>query len=402
MPKFSYNAITQAGTNITGTMDAETREQAMEMLGSRGYIPTRVKPARGEKGKGPGLHFGGVRTRDLILFTKQFATMLRAGLSILELLRVLEEQTENPKLRQVVAKMTSDIREGEGLHEAMGKHPRVFPPLYLSMIRAGERSGALPDVLDRLIYITSHEAKVKSDIKGALTYPAIVVFALVIAFFVLLTFVVPKFVRIFESAGIDLPLPTVICFQLYRFLSDYWYLAGGALILAVVAVVMWFRTEQGAYLRDRFLMKVPFLGPLFQKAAMSRFASIFAILQSSGVTVLESMRILSGTIGNAAIAREFDSLRTSLEEGRGISAPLRQARYFTPMTVNMISIGEESGNLDDMLRDVSTHYDEEVEFAVGRMSEAITPVLTIGLAAVVGFFALAIFLPMWDLAKVVK
>jgi type IV pilus assembly protein PilC len=402
MPKFSYSAYTASGTSVSGTMEAESRQHCMEILGAKGYIPNKVTRAR-EKAKGGGMGgFGGVRAKDLILYTKQFSTMLRAGLSILELLRVLEEQTENARLRETIALMSQDIREGSSLYGSMRKHPRVFPPIYLSMIKAGEMSGALSDVLDRLIYIISHEHKVKNDIKGALSYPIIVILALVIAFFVLLTFVVPKFVRIFESAKIDLPIPTQICFTLYKFLLAYWAPCLFGCIGLGVFLYFYMKSPQGKYTRDWLFLKFPLLGPLFVKGAMSRFASIFAILQSSGVTVLESMRILSGTIGNAAIAREFDKIRESLEEGRGISAPLRKARYFTPMTINMIAIGEESGNLEEMLREISRHYDEEVEYAVGRLAEAITPILTIGLAAVVGFFALAIFLPMWDLAKVIK
>ena len=174
------------------------------------------------------------------------------------------------------------------------------------------------------------------------------------------------------------------------------------IVAIIVGSVLYFRTPSGEFVKDNYLMKLPVLGPLFIKSAMSRFASIFAILQSSGVAVLDSMAILSSTIGNSAISREFDRIRDQLEEGRGIAAPLQSAKYFSPMVVNMVAIGEESGNLDEMLREVADHYDTEIEYAVHKLSEAIGPLLTVGLAAVVGFFALAIFLPMWDLTKMVK
>jgi type IV pilus assembly protein PilC len=219
---------------------------------------------------------------------------------------------------------------------------------------------------------------------------------------VLLTFVIPKFVNIFLGAGLKLPLPTVICMFLYDFFSEYWYLLLGGVAAMIVALNYYLRTDQGRYVRDAFLMKVPIIGPLFIKAAMSRFASIFAILQSSGVSVLDSMKILSGTIGNTAIARQFDMINERLEEGRGIAVPLKSAKYFTPIVTNMIAVGEESGNLDEMLKEVSDHYDVELEYAMKKLSDAIGPILTIGLAAVVGFFALAIFLPMWDLIKIVR
>lgn len=315
------------------------------------------------------------------------------------LLQVLENQTQNPKLRNVAATMAQDIREGSTLYSAFRKHPKVFSELYCSMVRAGETSGALPEVLERLSYIIEHEHKIRSDIKSALQYPITVLIALGIAFFVLLTFVIPKFVTIFKNVGLVLPLPTVICIWLNEFLIGYWYLALGLVGAVIIGLSQYFKTDQGKYVRDSLILKVPILGPLFIKTAMSRFASIFAILQSSGVPVLESLRILSGTIGNAAIAKEFDRIRDLVEEGRGIAAPLRSAKYFTPMVINMIAIGEESGNLDDMLREISIHYDDEVGYAVKKMSEALGPVLVVGLAGVVGFFAMAIFLPMWDLTK---
>ncbi len=321
---------------------------------------------------------------------------------MLNLLQVLENQTQNLKLKKVAASMAQDIRQGSTLYDAFRKHPKVFPDLYCSMVRAGESSGALPNVFERLIYIIEHEHKVKSDIKSALQYPMVVVVTLVIAFFVLLTFVIPKFVGIFESAGIELPLPTKICILMYNFLVNYWYLCIGGLVAGILALVYYFRTKQGKYVRDSFMLKIPIFGPVFLKAAMSRFASIFAILQSSGVRVLDAITILSGTIGNTAISREFERIRDRLEEGRGISSPLSSAKYFTPMVINMVAIGEESGNLDDMLREVSTHYDDEVEYAVKQLSGAIGPILIVGLAAVVGFFAMSIFLPMWDLTKMVR
>jgi type IV pilus assembly protein PilC len=223
-----------------------------------------------------------------------------------------------------------------------------------------------------------------------------------VAFFVLLTFVIPKFVNIFTNAGLVLPLPTKICMALYTFMANNWYWIVGGVILGIVALISYFRTESGRLVRDTALLQIPVIGPLLLKAAVSRFASIFSILHASGVDILDSMRILTGTIGNAAVARELDSIRGRLEEGRGIAEPLRSTKYFTPMLINMVAIGEETGHLHEMLQEVANHYDTEVEYSMHKLSEAIGPVLTIGLAAVVGFFALAIFLPMWDLTTMVK
>ena len=406
MPKFSYRAITETGTTTSGEIEAESLEGANNILASRGYIPTRVKAEQPTLG---GLQLSSIRERfspikapELILFTKQFKTMFDAGVAMMNMLGILQEQTENLKLRRILGIMHQDIKEGASLYEAFSKHKKVFPPLYCSMIRAGEASGALPEVLERLIYIIEHEHKVRSDIKSALTYPTIVVVFLFTAFLVLITQVIPKFVNIFKSAGLNLPLPTQICLLIYEFLSNYWHFILGGVAVVVIFIYYYLKTDQGKLTRDTILMNLPLLGPLFRKSAVSRFASIFSILQSSGVDVLDSMDILAGTIGNAAVARELEGIKDSLAEGRGIAGPLGQAKYFTPMLINMVAIGEESGKLESMLRDVAEHYDTEVEYSMKKLSEAIGPLLTVGLAAVVGFFALAIFLPMWDLTKIAK
>jgi type II secretory pathway component PulF len=406
MPKFFYQAINENGNSVTGTLEAESIEMTNNILTSRGYIPTRVTEARRVSS---GISWTGIKETltpikalELIIFTKQFRTMLQAGVPIIKLLHVLENQSENLKLKKIADSMAQDIKEGSSLYDAFRKYPKTFSPLYCSMVHAGESSGALPEILQRLTYIIEHEHKIKSDIKSALQYPIIVFLFLGVAFFVLLTFVIPKFLNIFQKAGLDLPMPSRICMFLYQFLATYWALVVGGVAAGVVALICYFKTEQGKYIRDAYLMKLPILGPLFIKAAMSRFASIFAILQSTGVTVLDSMRILSGTIGNAAISREFDRIKDRLEKGRGIAEPLKSSKYFTPMVINMVAIGEESGNLDEMLGEVSVHYDSEVEYAMKKLSESIGPIMTIGLACVVGFFALAIFLPMWDLTKFVK
>ena len=406
MPKFSYRAITETGATTSGEIEADSLEVANNLLASRGYIPTRVKA---EQPAFSGLQMSKIREQlspvkapELILFTKQFKTMINAGVNMMNMLEILEEQTENPKLRTILSKMHQDIKEGASLYEAFSKHPKVFSPLYCSMIQAGEASGALPEVLDRLIYIIEHEHQVKSDIKSAMTYPLIVVVFLFAAFLVLITQVIPKFVNIFNNAGLTLPLPTKICLLIYTFLSNYWYLLIGGTAVAALFLYYYLKTDQGKLVRDTIMMKVPLIGPLFVKSGISRFASIFSILQASGVDVLDSMDILSGTIGNAAIGGELNSIKDSLAEGRGIAGPLGQAKYFTPMLINMVAIGEESGNLENMLRDVAEHYDTEVEYSMKKLSEAIGPLLTVGLAAVVGFFALAIFLPMWDLTLMAK
>ncbi|MCP3941892.1 MAG: type II secretion system F family protein [Desulfobacteraceae bacterium] len=408
MTTFTYCAINENGNEITGEIIADSEEIALKMLASRGHIPEGVEEKSESFLEGSNFltrieeNLTPVKPRDIILFTKQLKTLIQAGVAMVQILAIMEAQTENKRLRAIIGRLSEDIREGSSLFDAFVRHKKVFSPLYCSMIKAGETSGALPEVLDRLIYIIDHEHKVKSDIKAALRYPLIVVCFLGVAFFVLLTVVIPKFVTIFERAKIELPLPTKICLVLYNIIHNYWVFILLGSVLGIIVLVKFFRTEQGRYLRDRFLMNLPLVGPLIVKSAMSRFASIFSILQSSGITVLESMDILSNTMGNAAITREFVKLKQLLREGRGIARPLGQAKYFTPMVINMVAVGEESGKLDNMLEEIATHYDVEVEYSTKQLSEAVGPLLTIGLAAVVGFFALAIFLPMWDLTKMVN
>lgn len=406
MPIYSYKAINDSGVTVTGTLETDSQETATEILVRRGLIPSKVIDLKTGRPFSSFLsfleRFRRVKAQELILFTKQFRTMIRAGVPMMTLLHTLETQTEDPLLRRIILSMTQDVSEGSSLYDSFRKFPRVFSPLYCSMVRAGEASGALPEVLERLVYIMEHEHQMKSDIRSALQYPFIVLGFLVVAFFVLLTYVIPKFSVIFSRAGLELPLLTRICIAMYNFLVNYWVFIIAVVLAAAVFLFYYLRTEKGRLQRDAILMNLPLVGPLFNKAAMSRFASIFSILQSSGVAVLESMQILSGTINNEAIAKEFRKITERLEEGRGISVPLRQSKYFTPIVINMVAIGEESGNLEEMLNDVSTHYDDELKYAMKRLSDSIGPIMTVGLAVVIGFFALAIYMPMWDLTKMVR
>jgi len=404
MGRYTYTAIDESGRETQGSVDADTSDQANDALAARGFTVTRlaVQGATNETAdRGSWTdRLRTVGTEELILFTKQLGTMLRAGIHVLRIFDILQSQSENPRLKKVCGTIAADLRAGTTLHVALMKHRTVFPSLYCSMVLAGETGGALPQVLQRLVYVVSHEHKVKSDVRTALQYPALVLFALTAAFVALITLVIPRFATVYEKMRITLPLPTRICLSLSAAMRDGWpWIVGGIAVL--VGLVAWaVRTERGRYLRDRLLMIVPLIGPLVVKASLSRFSSILSILQSTGVGILDSFEILAGTIGNAAISRELTGIQTQLEQGRGLARPFASARYFTPMFVNMVAIGEESGNLDEMLREVSSHYDAEVEFATKRLTTALGPALTVLLAAMVGFFALAVYLPMWDLAKI--
>lgn len=406
MPQFNFTAITANGKTIEGTMEAASIADAQGQIARQGQIPVRVTPAKTTSSAQTSilakLFAKKVDTPEIILFTKQLRTMLRTGIPIMKTLSILAEQTKNPTMQVALAQMEKEVQEGSTLTAVFKRQSHIFSTLYCGLVNAGESSGTMAEILDRITYILEHEYKVKRDIKSALAYPKMVVFTLVGAFFFLLNFVIPKFVGIFNKAGLDLPMPTRVCLMMYHGMQSYWPVMLGSAVAIFFGLKFLFKTEQGILHRDLLLIKLPIVGPLFIKSAMSRFASILAILLSSGVSVLSSFEILSATIGNAAIAKEFDTLAEKMREGHGISSPLRASTFFPPMVVNMIAIGEEAGSLDEMLRQVASHYDEEVEYAVAGLSESIGPIMIVMLTGVVGFFAMAIFLPMWDLTKMVK
>jgi len=400
---YNYKASDQTGKIRGGTLVAERLEDALELIAEANLVPVDLKLAeKRQEGVLSQLktRYLKVPTMDLIVFTKQLVTMVKVGIPMTQALGILKDQTTQARLRRVAGMVERDVEGGSSLSSAMGKHPKVFSRLYCSMVAAGESSGMLPEVMDRLIYLVEHESKIKAEVKSALRYPAFVVASIVLAFIVMISFVVPRFVTFFGEQGLDLPLPTRICIHLSEVLASHGALFGS---LAVGAGLMLHfllnRTDSGRLFRDRGLLSMPIVGPVLVKAAMTRFASIFAILQSSGVMVLDSFRILKETIGNAAIASEFDKIRSLLEEGHGISGPLRSARYFSPMLVNMVKVGEESGRLEELLRDVSKHYDVEIAYSLKRMTDSIGPIMIVALTGVIGFFALAIYTPMWELTE---
>ena len=403
MSSYRYEAVNEAGKPVAGLIDAESPDHANDLLGARGLTLLSLRDeavaAPGRRREWLARLFSSVHPEELILFTKQLSTMLHAGIPILRVVDILENQSENPRLKDICRQIGLDIRGGANLSRSLQRHPDVFPPLYCSMVLAGETSGALPQILERIIYIISHEYKVRTEVRSVLQYPLIVLVSLVTAFVALITFVIPQFAGVYRKVKVELPFPTRACLLLSRLFNEHWavlLLGLGTLVLGFLLLV---RTPWGRHGWDRLKLRIPLVGPLLLKAALSRFASIFSILQSSGVGILDSLKILSGTIGNAAISRELEGLQKHLEQGQGVARPLMAAKYFTPMLINMVAVGEEAGNLDEMLREVSLHYDSEVEYATRRLTTAMGPVLIVAMAVLVGFFALAVYMPMWDLAK---
>lgn len=404
MASFLYKCVNESGTQLEGNIEAGSMESAGDSLAQRGYIVLEIKQINTVNAQEIKFFdvFKTVPIADLILFTKQLKTLIRTGMPVISIFQIIKDQVENDVLKKVLDTMIEDLNAGVTLHGAFSKHPRVFSPLYCSMVKAGEVSGSLSPVLDRLTYIIEHENKIKHDIKSAMRYPVTVIAFLGIAFLVLLTLVIPTFAELFVNAGVELPMPTKISILMYEFLTDYWYISLALTVGGGVSLYLYLRTDEGRYRRDALMLALPIVGKVLVKAANSRFASIFAILHESGVSVMDSMDILSAAIGNHAIEREFIQIKEKLEEGRGLTEPLKSSKYFTPMLVSMVAVGEKSGSLEEMLKAISSHYDEEVEYAMKGMSDAIAPIVTAGLAFMVGFFALAVFMPMWELARVIK
>ncbi len=403
MAVFSYQASDHTGKMHSGRLTADTLDEAMGQIADLNLVPIDLQRVGGRSGSvftRLKTHYLPVPASDLIVFTKQLVTMVRVGIPMTQAFAILKDQTVQPRLRRLAGVIRDDIEAGSSLSAAAGKHSKVFSPLFCSMIEAGEASGTLPEVLDRLLYLIEHEAQVKAEIKTAMRYPFIVVGVLGVAFLVMVGFVIPRFVSFFAKEGLNLPLPTRICITMSEILTGYGiWIALGTIGSGLLFHRYFNRTDRGRLIRDRSLLAIPLIGPVLVKAAMSRFASIFAILQSSGILVLDSLRILTETVGNAAISAEFVKVRELLEEGHGIAGPLSSSSYFPPMLVNMVKIGEESGRLDEMLRHVSEHYDVEISYTIKKMTDAIGPILIISLTVVVGFFALAIYMPMWELTQ---
>ncbi|MCH8474977.1 MAG: type II secretion system F family protein [Opitutales bacterium] len=402
MPTFLYQAVDEKGRFRKGQILADNPSEANEKLFQENLQPISVTTEDSSSARSAeesSHRQRKVKAEDLVLYTKQLITMIRVGIPVAQCLEILQTQSEHPTLARVSRKIRMDIEDGASLSEALAKHPRIFSQLYCTIVSAGEKSGALPASMERLLYLIEHEEEVQQEVRSALRYPIFVVIALAVAFVVMLGWVVPTFAGFFERADLELPLPTRICLGLSAFLVDWgpWIVA--VLVLGFIGFRLALQKASVRLRRDRLLLNAPLIGPVLVKAAMTRFASIFAILQRSGYLVLESTEILARTMNNEALAHEFSHLRESLQEGKGISQPLRAARYFPPLVVSMIAIGEETGKLEDMLQKISEHYDVELRYTMKKMTSSIGPLLIVLLTFAVGFFALAIYLPMWDLTQ---
>jgi len=404
MSNYRYKARDKYGKAIFGLIEAPSVEAAGGQLSDLGYIPISLTEEREKKLhipiSLPGLKK--VKPDDLIMFSYQFSTLIGAGIPILDGLKTLSLQTRNRKLQEILEEASRAIEGGSSLSEALSRHPSIFPEIYVNMIRAGEMSGRLEEIFLRLAYLAEHEAETKNRLRSAMRYPKMVIFTLAAALTIMLIFVIPRFALMFSRFKIALPLPTRILIWLNYFIQNYWYFILASIIIPLVLFQVYIRTPQGRFAWDNFKIKVPLLGPLFLKIAMSRFTHIMGTLNRSGIPVIENLALTARTIGNAVISRAIDKIREGVHEGKGLAEPMKKTELFTPMVVQMVSVGETSGTLDEVLPKVTEFYDREVEYGTKNLSSLVEPVLIFFLGIIILFFALAIFLPLWELTSIAR
>lgn len=403
MPAFRYKARDQAGALKTGVLDTNGRDAAILKLDGMGFIPIAVEEEREPFDWQELLdRFRPIKSDDLIVLSRQLATLVNAGIPLLRGIDALAAQIEHPRLRKVLVKIRQDLEAGSSLAEAFGRHPDVFDDLYVSLVKAGEAAGVLDQMLERLAILAEHDADVKSKVKSATRYPKIVVVAVLIACVVMFTFVLPKFMMMFASLKMELPLPTRILIGANNLFQQYWWLVGLIGIGAVMTVKRYLRTPAGALQWDTFKLKLPVFGTIYLKSALSRFARVFGTLVRSGLPILETLDIVGSTVGNRRIAHVVAEIKTRVQAGQGIAETMKESKLFPPVLLQLISTGEESGKLEELLIKVSQYYDRDVDFLVRRLSASLEPLLLLVVGGIVLFLALAIFMPWWNMVGAIR
>jgi type II secretory pathway component PulF len=403
MPSFIYKARDKYGSLVTGSLEAASMEEMETALDRLGLIPIKVAIAR-PFFRLPDLkrYFEKVPQQEIIVFSRQLATLFGAGVPLTKALSTLERQSAAATFRKIVKTLREDIEAGSSLAAALRKHPAVFPELYASMIEAGEAGGILEEVLKRLASMLEKNSENRARIKSATLYPKMVVGGLAIAVVILMSFVVPRFSQLYSSFRIELPLPTRMLIAISGFALMYWYLFLAGVFAVFAALKTFLRTGRGKDFWDRSVIKIPVFGPIILKSVLSRFSRVLGSLYRSGLPILQSLDIVSRAVDNRSIAAEVKRIEAEVRAGKPLSMELGRSGQFPPMVVQMVAVGEETGNLDDMLDKVSEYYDQEVASSIRNLASTLEPVLLALIFAVVLFLALAIFLPMWDIIRVVK
>jgi len=397
-PVFEYEAKNRDGEKIAGILNVDNSSQAARQLREKGYYVTYINQKQEKKTINNFFKFSGkVRTRELALFSQQFAAMIDAGINLVDALNILSEQIEHKKLQMVITDLREDIETGSGLAEAMFKYSDVFPELYCQMIMVGESGGVLDKVLNKLAAHYERQDEINGKIKSGLYYPVTILLVAVAVIIFLLTAVVPQFVSIFSMLGGMLPLPTRIMLMLSDFMRLYWWILFLCLVITGIILFRYRKTEQGELKFDSLILKIPVFGRMMKKIYLSRITSTLAILLESGIDLLSGINIVENVVGNKIYTNILHNTAIQVREGVPFSRPLSARREFPPMVVQMIKVGEEAGFLEEMLKKVSSFYEREVEASIDATISLIEPALIIILALVVGFIVISIVMPMFDM-----
>jgi type IV pilus assembly protein PilC len=399
MPAFTYTARALNGDLRTATIDAPSRDEVIAQLRRQRLNVVKIDEASQAAKKKSG---GKISMRDIVIFTRQFSTMINAGLPLVQALDILAKQSENKALKDVTRAVVFDVESGHTVADALRKHPKAFSDLYVNMVAAGEAGGILDTILMRLATFMEKNDALVRKVKGAMIYPGVITSVAAIAIIVLLVFVIPVFEKMFASVGMALPLPTRVVIGASQFLQNYWWAVIAALVALVYSVKKYYETPDGKLAIDRALLKAPVLGDVLRKSAVSRFTRTLGTLIGSGVSILDGLEITAKTAGNRVIQDAIMESRTSIAGGETISAPLQKSQVFPPMVISMIAVGEQTGGLDEMLSKIADFYDEEVDAAVSGLLALMEPVMIVFLGVVVGGMVVAMYLPIFDMINAVQ
>ena len=407
MAVFEYKGVNASGKSVGGIIDAESPRLARQKLRSDGIFPTEVAEEKAHKSRlSQDISFQNlfqrIRAQEISVMTRQLATLLRAGLPLVSCLNALTDQVDNPILKKTITQIRERVNEGSSLAAAMEEFPKVFPDLYVNMISAGEASGALELVLFRLAEYQEGQVRIRNRIRAALIYPAVMTVVGFGVLGILFTFVVPKFVAIFEDLEQALPLPTVILIGISDFVRDYWYLLLLFAGAAAYGLARYRETPKGREHYDRLLLKIPVFGKLIMLGVVIRFTRTLSTLLSSGVPLLKALDILAAVVDHAVFAKAISSPRDSVTEGASLSQPLKQSGIFPPILIHMIASGEQSGELEEMLAKVAEIYEEEAETLASTLMSLLEPVLILGMALIVSFVVISILLPLLEINQMVR
>lgn len=406
MPSFVYKGRNGNGELVEGVLEGTGPSAVADMLRGLGLTPLEITEAKGKKaaasppGGGLALFKPKVTQIDLLLFSRQIHTLLKAGVPIIRALGGLQESAVNPAMREVIRDVRENLESGRELSASLARHPRVFSPFYLSMVRVGEATGLLDEIFLRLFEHLEFERYMREQVKSALRYPMFVVIAMAVAIVVINIFVIPAFAKVFQGFGAQLPLMTRMLLAFSDFMVNYWPEQLALLAGAIFLFRRWVATPKGRHDWERFALRIPIAGRILHKAALSRFARSFSLGMRSGVPVMQALSNSAQTVDNTYIARRIEQMRDGIERGESLLRAGLSAGIFTPVVMQMVAVGEESGAVDDMMEEIGQMYRQEVEYDLKTLGQQIEPILIVALGILVLILALGVFLPMWDLGKV--